>query len=135
MTPVYQIEGTETEAGVAATIPIEASTGDEAVRKAGAQGLKQARVVGVRESGTPVPSRHSGVMPAEELVEKTSVTVRGRTLQGWLLLLFAIPAALLVCSALGSLFEWPWLLVSLIEIVAVLIIVALAIRSFRPYWT
>lgn len=138
MKPVYDIEGLETEAGVEATIPIEAPTGEEAVRRASAEGLERARVVGVHQAHPSDASARSSDperMSAGELVDKSGPVLRPRILVGWLLLLFAVPAAVLGCSVLGNLFGLPLPIVIGMEVVAVVVIVGLAIQSFRRFWS
>jgi hypothetical protein len=132
MEPEYEIEGTEGEAGVRATMPIESPAGREVVRHAYAQGSRHARTAGLRGATTaPDPKP----MHAAELVDKSGMTGRPCILYGWLLLLIkAIPSAIPASTALGSGFEWPMLVSALVESMVMGAIIATAISNFRRYW-
>ncbi len=138
--PVFEIQGVEGEAGLTTRVPIEAPDRKAALRTAAHQGLLEAHVVGLRDeeddgAQAEVPAPAEAVeMSTEELLDKTGPYVRRRVLIGWLLLLGALPAAMMASQWVSSGLDWPMWLTLTIQGGLGLAIVIWAVQLFRWYW-
>lgn len=133
--PIYDVQGVESEAGVTTSVPIEAPTRQKAEEQAKRQGIAHATVVGIHNEPHEHGDDESVQMPANELVEKSGLTIQPRIVAGWLLLLFALPAAVAATAWLSQMLELSTGALIAAELVVVAVIAALAVQMFRRFWT
>lgn len=130
--PVYEVQGTERESGVHTTIPIEAKTRGEAMRQAQEQGIADAQITGENEDH---PSAEAGTMPAEELIEKTSTSIRPRVMWAWIILLFIWPAVIGGLHLLGGPAEVPMSALLVADVLVSIVFIVWAVMLLRRYWS
>lgn len=132
----YVVTGIEQEAGVLTQEPIEASDREAALAEARRRGIRPTSVkrVGDRPAMRMHSVTNSHEIPAHELIEKTSRTVRPRVLTGWVLLLMVLPASVALLSFIGSALELgPALLGSIILLFSICILY-IATQCFSRFW-
>ncbi|MFG0330280.1 MAG: hypothetical protein ACF8PN_10315 [Phycisphaerales bacterium] len=136
----YKVKGIDQETGLRTEEPVEADSKRDAVRAATHDGIDptsvrpsdDARGPGARPRGVDLPEAQ---IPSEEFIEKTSANIQPSVLAGWSIVFFVIPAAIFALAFLGNVagVSMPWLTVTLVAVVAVLL--GAAVLSFKRYWS